>query len=206
MTETTLPPPPNFPPSMTVQGIEYKKHRSQLVYGWRRLDEYLYIGMSNVGISRVYAHNVIDVREKFLITDCIDIWYCDNARELECKLIETFNPIYNIARFKYKEKKELIKSCVTCGTTFKPKKNWQIHCSSTCSNKRSYRDEDTPKSKFISKIKKIITKDGNSITVNTKKIKELTEEEKEKLRIKLANKIGISIEQLKELEIKAKSI
>ena len=45
-------------PHKSISAVDiWQKH--QCVYGWRRGKEYLYIGLSSLGISRVITHNII---------------------------------------------------------------------------------------------------------------------------------------------------
>jgi len=71
-------------------------YEGKIVYGWRRDDKYLYIGMSNKGSSRPFTnHHVIGKKDKWLDRDIIAIWYTLNPWGLEKLLIEKYNPVYN---------------------------------------------------------------------------------------------------------------
>lgn len=68
------------------------------VYGWRRDQEYLYIGKALSVLKRFNAHHVIDEFEEFLRHDKLDVWFFDSAREAsayESKMIKEHRPIYN---------------------------------------------------------------------------------------------------------------
>jgi len=82
-------------PHITVPG---KLLRSYLVYGWRRGEKYLYIGLSGVGLTRLNNGHHVFGRDKLLSTDEIDVWYCDSRLEaglLESKLIKEHKPKHN---------------------------------------------------------------------------------------------------------------
>lgn len=76
------------------------------VYGWRRGDQYLYIGKSYKGITRLYHHHVIKP-DKLLPGDKLDVWrlnlpinspYSHSSlllSILEDRLIKKYNPILN---------------------------------------------------------------------------------------------------------------
>jgi predicted GIY-YIG superfamily endonuclease len=71
-----------------------------VVYGWRREESYLYIGMSTVGLRRLSGHHVIQIKDTFLKTDILDVWSCLGHREaidLERELIELHKPKFNIS-------------------------------------------------------------------------------------------------------------
>lgn len=71
------------------------------VYGWRRNENYLYIGQSIRVIARLRNHHVVDKGVKIQGLDVIDIWYCDKSElgNFERALIKHFNPPLNIVTY-----------------------------------------------------------------------------------------------------------
>ena len=70
------------------------------VYGWRRGQIYLYIGVTTKILGRLSNHHIIGVREKILKSDFIDIWTCPTysvALQFEGELIQLLSPKYNFA-------------------------------------------------------------------------------------------------------------
>jgi hypothetical protein len=69
-----------------------------IVYGWYRAGEYLYIGFSGKGLSRVANHNVIGKVEPFLITDELHFFPCATGQDAianEMRLLRSYRPKFN---------------------------------------------------------------------------------------------------------------
>jgi len=93
------------------QIISGKAFKESLVYIWKSRGAVLYVGMSKVGLKRVFGpHDILsDVKE----ADIIEIYRTPNPLELERYFIKLYKPLYN-SSYKYKSSKqkinELIKS------------------------------------------------------------------------------------------------
>lgn len=172
-------------PHSTVIGKEFKNNINPLVYGWKRDNEYLYIGMSVIGIIRFYTHNIINVKEEMLITDNIDIWYStlDDVKKLERQLIGIYNPKYNKI-FITKSDKTI--ECFICKKEFIQSRKWQKYCSDRCANFKRPITYDDP-----------IVKDAVLISI---------ERAQKKQERNLAHKLKISVERLRELGKLAKEL
>lgn len=84
-------------PDLQFRGTKLFELTQPMIYGWRRGDQYLYIGKTINGLRRVLTHTVIDVVEPVLETDDFDFWYV-NLLELDSRereLIHLFKPKYN---------------------------------------------------------------------------------------------------------------
>ena len=73
---------------------------SNCLYGWKRGNQWLYIGISQNGIKRIYSHDVIGVVEPFQKQDRVVLWSvnedCGHSLILaEALLIELLKPKYN---------------------------------------------------------------------------------------------------------------
>jgi hypothetical protein len=71
-----------------------------IVYGWRRGKQYLYIGCSMRGVSRIFGRDDI-IGRGLQRSDCIDIWtFRGVSREellkIEKNLIGVRKPLYNV--------------------------------------------------------------------------------------------------------------
>jgi len=98
-------------------------YEGRIVYGWRRIETYLYIGMSFIGSWRPFGnHHVIGKVEKRLEEDFIDIWHTNNPRELERELIKKLTPKYNGVLTE--------KICIRCNHRFETKE--QVACCPPC--------------------------------------------------------------------------
>lgn len=84
------------------KGTVFNNLVSPLVYCWKRNNQYLYIGMSSRGVTRLFDKheriNKVEDEDKFEIIICDSI---QEAIELEKKLIQTFKPIYNEVIYNY---------------------------------------------------------------------------------------------------------
>jgi hypothetical protein len=82
-------------PHKSIKVFEY--YSGNIVYGWRRGNRYLYIGMSTKGSERAFNkdHHVIGKVEDWNKRDVIDIWQTDSPKELESVLIKKLKPKYN---------------------------------------------------------------------------------------------------------------
>lgn len=81
-----------------IDGKSYIENIKPMVYLWMRDDEYLYIGSTKYGMSRIYNHNVINRKEKIQDRDIIHLIEIDTIEEakiLEQKLISEHKPRYN---------------------------------------------------------------------------------------------------------------
>lgn len=122
-------------PDFIIDGKEYLKGVRSIIYGWKRRGDWLYIGMSTIGLYRLYAHNTLNVVEPILDIDEFFIWYVDKDKlfDLEKELIQTLKPEHNKTI-----RKEVDSACVCprCNKIFYNKRGWQIFCSEKCRNKR----------------------------------------------------------------------
>ena len=78
-------------PDSTISGASFKQ---SLVYIWRSSrGVVLYVGMSKVGLKRVYgSHDILkDVRPE----DSIEIYYTPEPLKLEQYFIKLYKPLYN---------------------------------------------------------------------------------------------------------------
>lgn len=86
------------PSNYILTGVEYLHGTKPIVYAWKRGETYLYIGMSESGVKRIYTHNIIGVADHVDPLDMIEIIICDNrahALFIENDLIGRHNPKYN---------------------------------------------------------------------------------------------------------------
>lgn len=91
-------------PDFAISGMIFKQYTSNCIYIWRRGVQYLYVGISGSGITRPLKHNKIDVIEKVLDTDIIEVWFYPNysweeLEALEKSLIKKHKPLYNSSRY-----------------------------------------------------------------------------------------------------------
>ena len=82
------------------------------IYGWRRGDKWLYIGLSEYGLNRITnrSHHILDIPEGMYSNDKIYVWYFPHSEreylyELERLLIEIYKPELNKNPFKTKTDK-----------------------------------------------------------------------------------------------------
>lgn len=138
---------------------------TSLVYGWRRITKYLYIGKSIRGIQRILRNHVIK-SYRINKVDKIDIWFCleNEVDELEKLLIGKHKPKYNIThtnrRTVQKEfDDEGNQICVECKKKFPSRSNKRFcdnQCRTSFWNKR-YSIENSENKKAIDFIEKILS-------------------------------------------------
>lgn len=78
--------------------LEYINQKDHFVYGWSRNNvDFLYIGATHTGKSRIVRHDIIGVVEPVLLEDTIHIWVVPPADVDACErfLIQFFKPKYN---------------------------------------------------------------------------------------------------------------
>jgi len=84
-------------PDLTLAGMP--NWRAFAVYGWRRNERYLYIGVTAKGYRRpFYNHDVIDKADDVREGDHFDFWFFPNrevAASFESAMIALFQPSYN---------------------------------------------------------------------------------------------------------------
>lgn len=111
------------------------------IYGWKRNNEYLYIGMSLNIFKRLSTHSVVGIIEDFKDDDKIDIWYCKREElcNLETKLIEHFKPKYNKTnplntyRIRHGQiGKQLLFICEWCKEEYLGRSDGSVFCSEKC--------------------------------------------------------------------------
>lgn len=107
-------------PSLSL--IAFVEYNEPLVYGWRRKEKYLYIGMTSIGTKRPFYknHHIINKFDSWQYGDAIDIWFTSNPRALEKSLINKLNPPYN------KSKYSLEKICIRCNKKFFTKEQFAV--------------------------------------------------------------------------------
>lgn len=103
------------------------------VYGWRRGEQYLYIGSTACGGRRLYTHNIINRAERVEETDHIDLWFppTEELVALEYGLIGQFSPKYNRSRFRLQDT-DCERKCLGCQKSFQASRSWQKFCSKQC--------------------------------------------------------------------------
>lgn len=109
-----------------------------IVYGWKRNDQYLYIGQSKRGTARLLKHSVIDGR--IMKGDLIVIWLTESTLldRVEIYFIKKYNPIHNI-RYNTEDPPALFnesneKICLNCKALIGGKSN-KKYCNGKCRNK-----------------------------------------------------------------------
>ena len=83
-----------------ITSAEFKLAKKPIVYMWKRGEEWLYVGMSTVGISRIFTpdHHVLHSSE-MQEGDSINWSYFDTVKEAQIRerfLISKYQPLYNI--------------------------------------------------------------------------------------------------------------
>ena len=68
-------------PSLIWAGTEYDQFAGAVVYGWRRRKEWLYLGCSQYGVSRLCNHNIIGRRLRVRASDEFPTWICQTMDE-----------------------------------------------------------------------------------------------------------------------------
>jgi len=128
-----------------------------IVYGWRRGDQYLYIGKSKRGTSRIVDGNVL----RFHVEegDVVDIWKAtlQNVDHLEIKFIRKFNPKYNIFHSANPSTYDTngTQICTLCQTKIIPPRSNQRFCSSTC-RVVHWKQNENPASAKMKEYKKLL--------------------------------------------------
>jgi len=87
--------------TILLSGHDYFDYLTPCIYGWRRLEEWLYIGSSTFGLRRVLTpHHAINKVEPVLLIDKIYIWQFpdiawDKLAQIENELIYALKPKHN---------------------------------------------------------------------------------------------------------------
>lgn len=123
-------------PDRIIPGTDYREAKRELVYAWKRGNEYLYIGSTSSGYGRFLNHNVLDIFDTVLDSDEIHVWYPDDIILFEQILIKKFQPKFNLIPQKEKGERTI---CINphCKKEFIVTRRWQKYCSRKCSNVRS---------------------------------------------------------------------
>ena len=115
----------------------FGKLQGPCLYAWKRRDEWLYVGMSVVGIGRIFTHDVLGKVETMLPEDEIIVWFFDkiiNVKDLavkETELIRKYKPKHNsngIPVSELKKRKCRAITCPKCQRIFMQNRWWQKHC------------------------------------------------------------------------------
>jgi len=97
----------------TFSGSDFNNFPRIFVYAWIRGGDWLYVGQTTMGMSRLYTHHVVNVMDKVRDEDQFLIWPCNSEREsldIEGDFIATKSPKYNCNRpvvYKYEPPKQL---------------------------------------------------------------------------------------------------
>jgi hypothetical protein len=100
---------------LAISGSVYNKYNSNCVYAWKRGDEWLYVGTSSKGLSRLFGHTTIDIVEKVQDNDEIIVWLHEDSFQAqldEVELILKYTPKHN----KQKDASVLFSNVITKNT------------------------------------------------------------------------------------------
>jgi len=87
---------------MVLNGIELKDLLRPCVYVWRRSNgQYLYIGVTSMGVARFSSHTFIR-KDCILTDDVFEFYYIPDDNRLELEELESYmiiknNPLYNVS-------------------------------------------------------------------------------------------------------------
>jgi predicted GIY-YIG superfamily endonuclease len=120
-------------PKHKICGAEFNSLTGHAVYGWKRGNDFLYIGSTGNFLDRVGSHNIIGKVEPVQNQDQIIVWPGSEdfmeVMAFEAELNRKFRPKYSTPLLRG-EIREL--PCITCGNTFKQTRWWQKYCSRAC--------------------------------------------------------------------------
>ena len=145
-------------PTYQMKIWDVPKINTTIVYGWKRNNEYLYIGKSYNGTRRILTNQVMHKREQLDSDDDIVIWKTneDEINELELKLIKMFKPKFNEFGVRQQRKpmkdREIIGNhlCYNCYKSFKPSRQDKVYCTVKCKSLYwQYRTENQRTIEFI---------------------------------------------------------
>lgn len=143
----------------TYKPYELPRLDRPIVYGWRRENQYLYIGKSRKGTSRIVDGKVL----RFHVEegDVVDIWKATlkNVDHLEIKFIRKFNPKYNIfhSANPCTYDSEGIQICAHCNNKITPPRSNQRFCTSTC-RVENWKQNENPAATKMRKYKQLLKK------------------------------------------------
>ena len=134
-----------------------------IVYGWKRNDQYLYIGQSKKGTKRLLNHEIIDGR--IMQGDLITIWLINSVEKIdkvEIYFIMKYNPIHNLRHNNqnnepvalFNESNERI--CLNCKALIGDKSNKKF-CNNKCRNKYWKDRYNISKDPNLEKIEALVT-------------------------------------------------
>ena len=85
-----------LPTTSTLTGKQLLDWMRPCVYAWRRNGQWLYVGQSVRGLSRLGGHHAVSLND-ILPTDELLMWHVDHAERirLEAELIVVNRPLYN---------------------------------------------------------------------------------------------------------------
>lgn len=86
-------------PDRTYGSRIIKQMAKSCIYAWRRRKQWLYIGRSRVGLSRILGAHHINIVQRFRKGDRLVTWHCTGEAELanlEMALIRRYRPKYNV--------------------------------------------------------------------------------------------------------------
>ena len=128
-----------------------------IIYGWKRNDQYLYVGKSKKGTERILGNNIFDYR--VIEGDLITIWPATikNIDFLEIYFIRKYNPKYNLTYSENSSPNPLFdeegnKLCLNCKKMINGTRNNKKFCDNKCRNQYWENTYDDPGSKELRKL------------------------------------------------------
>ncbi len=124
-----MPNPPD--PTRTLPGKAFKEHIKRcFVYGWKRGNEFLYIGQAKFGFQRLCRHDIIGIEDEIRDDDELVIWYTtiEEIHKLEYNLINFYKPLYNNFRNrKYRGEKKNTPKKATTEISVQPNHKYEVY-------------------------------------------------------------------------------
>jgi hypothetical protein len=132
-------PAPAITQVISITGSRFRKEfNTSFVYGWKRGEEFLYIGQTRNGFRRLIFHNIIGVMDVLQDDDEIIIWYTpiELLSVVESYMILQYKPKLNNYRKPKVRPRKGSKPCLVCNKSFRTKDPIRRFCSIKC--KREY--------------------------------------------------------------------